>query len=79
MFIDHGQDDFQGGLCTVSAVSVSMSAGKPTFMICVLERPGWSANWEILREEQDKLRAEHGERRGHPDPDFNDYGPEGYE
>jgi hypothetical protein len=68
-YLSHGADDFEGGLCKVTKVTVGMSAGNPTWYVEVAERPGHSYNWAILREEQESLAEEHGNRRGYPNPD----------
>lgn len=68
-YLSHGRDDFQGGLCKVTKVYVDTSAGDPTWFIEVAERPGYSSNWASLREDQAKLKAEFGDKRGYPDPD----------
>jgi hypothetical protein len=69
LYIDHGEDDFQGGLCTIKHKEMSTSAGKPTWFVTVKERPGVSYNWEILMERQEELKAEFGNNRGYKDPD----------
>lgn len=66
MYIDRGEDDFAGGLCTVSEIS---KMGRNWF-VSVLENPGGGYNWEILLEQQSELREEHGTQRGHRDPDW---------
>jgi hypothetical protein len=35
----------------------------------VEERPNHGYFWDTLRDEQEKLKAEYGDRRGHPSPD----------
>lgn len=70
-YLSHGADDFEGGLCKVTKVYAGVSAGEPTWFVEIEERPGHSYNWAMLREEQDKLKAQHGDRRGHPDPDLD--------
>lgn len=69
LYLSHGADDFQGGLCKVSRVDKEISAGKPTVFVVVKERPGHSYNWEYLAERQAELKKEFGRRRGRPDPD----------
>ena len=39
LYLSHGRDDFQGGLCTVSAVRPGISGGELTTFINVRERP----------------------------------------
>lgn len=40
MYLSHGMDDFQGGLCKITKVSVGISAGEPEWFIEIKERPG---------------------------------------
>lgn len=71
-YIDHGQDDFNGGICKIDQIQTSISAGKPTWFVSVKERPGHFYNYEILIEEQEINKKEHPERlkiRGHICPD----------
>lgn len=69
VYLSHGVDDFCGGKCRVSRVSVMTSAGRPAWFVSVEERPATSYSWEFLREKQEELRAMFGEARGHADPD----------
>lgn len=69
LYLSHGVDDFHGGLCKISRVESQISAGKPSWFVTVGERPGWSYNYEVLMESQEKWKAEYGETRGYPDPD----------
>lgn len=70
MYIDHGEDDFSGGLCKV--VKVTHQYGQ--YQVEVEENPGWSYGWEYCSEVQEKLAKEYGSKRGYADPDYNDYG-----
>jgi hypothetical protein len=69
-YIDHGEDDFEGGLAEVSEVKEMTSGGKPTPFVSIKERPGTSYNWRILADEQEKLAKEFGTKRSYPDPDI---------
>lgn len=69
MYMSHGADDFQGGLCKVATVSTMISAGKEVPFISVEERPGTQYNWDILAADQDLLEDLYGTSRGHADPD----------
>lgn len=69
LYLSHGHDDFQGGLCKISSVEVGISAGKPEWFVSVEERPGHGYNYAILLESQDKWKAQFGTNRGYPDPD----------
>ena len=74
-YIDHGADDVEGGVATVTEVRTGVSAGEETPFVSVKEHPGNSYNWEMLSKEQAKLRKEFGRRKAHPCPDYRDYGP----
>jgi hypothetical protein len=72
LYMSHGRDDFEGGLCRVAQVKGDLdgeyqSSGRA--WIEVEERPGHWFNWDVLGPEQDKLRRQYGSQRGHPDPD----------
>lgn len=67
MYLSHGMDDFEGGLCKITKVDVGISAGKPEWFIEIEERPGY--NYHILMESQEEWKAQYGTNRGHPDPD----------
>jgi hypothetical protein len=69
-YIDHGQDDFCGGLAEVTRVEDGISAGKTVAMISCKEKPGSRMNWEYLKGEQEKLAAQYGAKRAHPCPDY---------
>lgn len=72
MYIGHGEDDVCGGLGEVVGVSFGMSAGNPrTPFISVKEHLASGYNWEILKEEQARLKKEFGKKRAYPDPDFD--------
>jgi hypothetical protein len=60
-------DDFIGGLCTIS--NVESRGHNRGWYIEVAERPRFQYNWEPLLRDQDKLKAEYGDRRGHCSPD----------
>jgi hypothetical protein len=64
LYLSHGPDDFQGGLCKVSRVYKEISAGKPTVFVVVKEGPGHDYNWEYLAERQAELKKEFGRRCG---------------
>lgn len=70
LFMSHGRDDFIGGRATVARVSPGMSAGRTVPFVEVEERPGWSSNWEVLAQRQEKLREQFGDKRAHADPDM---------
>ena len=72
LYIEHGRDDFSGGLCSVSAVKRGISGGAPTDFVEVCERPGVLYNWPHLARRQEELRTLYGNRRGRPDPDLSE-------
>jgi len=72
-----GADDFQGGLCTVSAVASGISAGEKVFYVNVKERPNCAYNWDgYLAPMQENLARRYGTQPGRKSPDlspqFND-------
>ena len=71
MYIDHGEDDVDGGLAEVIKVELSMSAGDPKCpFVTVKEHPNSSYNWKCLMEEQDDLKKEFKKRRAKVNPDY---------
>lgn len=74
LYISHGSDDFCGGLCTIDRIEYSKTLPphhRNYCMVGIAERPGWLYNYLYLLEEQDKLRGQFGDQRGHPDPDID--------
>lgn len=71
LYLSHGIDDFEGGLCRIIRVSEGISAGEKVPFIEVAERPSYSYNWECLRDGQEKLKKEYGRRRGRRHPDYS--------
>jgi len=73
-YISHGEDDFVGGKCEISKVEISKRLPIDhcnSIMIEVKERPGTLYNYKYLLEEQDKLKKEFRNKKGHADPDIN--------
>jgi hypothetical protein len=71
LYLSHGRDDFRGGLAKVVEVKTELSAGKPCLWVRVEEQPDSWHNWTtFLGPKQDKLRAEFGQQRAHPEPDL---------
>ncbi len=56
-----------GGLAKISEVKIGVSAGEPTWFICVKGLPGHSYNYPILLETQATLKKEFGRKRAKPD------------
>lgn len=67
LYIDHGQDDVVGGKATVKSVKKDTSHN--IGFIEVLEHPGTSYGWLVLRNEQKKLAAEFGDKWAYADPE----------
>jgi hypothetical protein len=79
IYLTHGADDFQGGLCTVRAVETHVSAGgEKKTRVEIDEDPGTLYTWDgYLETAQEEWKRQYGEQRAQlkPDlrPDFNDY------
>jgi len=67
-YIGHGEDDVCGGKAIVEEVSEGISAGNPTPFVTV-HGVDVSYNWEILAEQQEKLKEQFGDEWAHPCPD----------
>jgi hypothetical protein len=81
IYLHHGVDDFQGGICTVKAVSTQVqSDGREISSVEVEEDPGTWSRWEgYLEPRQEEWKKEYGEQKARlkPDyrPEFNDGWP----
>ena len=69
-YLNHGRDDFSGGLCEIVQVTRDMSVGREIPFVEFKERPGYPYNWHWLMELQAELRDRFGDQRGRPDPDL---------
>lgn len=69
MYIDHGEDDTEGGLAEVTKVEWAPEINGGTFEIEVAELPSKGFYWNSLVNDQEMLKKEHGKSRAHPDPD----------
>ena len=68
LFLHHGEDDFRGGLAEVMVVD---EVNETKHWIRIKERPGFKYAWEgFLELEQENLKAEFGQSRAHPEPDY---------
>jgi hypothetical protein len=66
LHLTHGVDDFQGGVCMVSAI-----VEKPDGVHVGLEELGdWEVSWTYLLEGQDEWRERYGKQPGRADPDL---------
>jgi hypothetical protein len=78
IYLHHGEDDFQGGICTVKATRVCVqSSGEEIADVEIEEDPGTWYRWEgYLEPRQDQWKKEYGDRKGRSKPDlrpeFND-------
>lgn len=74
LYLSHGVDDFHGGKCTISKV-IPGESPRDTY-IEVAERPGVQCRYLPLLADQEELKAEYGDARGHMShdyrPEFND-------
>jgi hypothetical protein len=70
-YIDHGEDDFTGGMATVAAISYDALCGNAynRLMVEIKERPGWSKNWYRLIEDEEKNLETYGDQEAHEDPE----------
>lgn len=71
-YVYRGEDDFEGGLATISKVIINKYLSKDNsnrIFIEIEERRATSYNWKFLLEEQDELKEEFGDRVAHPNPD----------
>lgn len=72
LYISRGRDDVRGGLATVERVEMRPDWGEHNMLwVYVSEVPGRGYNWEVLRRDQGKLRAEFKNSRAHADPDMD--------
>lgn len=70
LHLEHGEDDFAGGMCRIAEVR-RLEGALPIneLFVTFVEQPGWEHNWfDLMREEPANL-AEYGDRRGRPAPD----------
>lgn len=65
LYIDHGANDFIGGICTISHIQIDMYG----VMVFIKERPGRSYPWDYLLKNQEKWKKEYKQKRGHKSPD----------
>jgi len=56
-------------LAEVDSVKVSVSAGRPTYFVTVVEHPSHSYNWALLKLQQTPLKDRFGNQRAYADPD----------
>jgi len=76
IYLSHGADDFQGGLCKVAATRDSMQSGKAVTFKEIEEDPGSWKLWDTYLEPmQESLKEKFGNQKGKLDtdlrPEFN--------
>ena len=71
LYIDHGEDDVQGGKATVREV-IYKSCGNSynDYMVTFHEVPGVQYNLTHVLENQPRWSKVYGEQWAHPDPDY---------
>lgn len=79
MSFSHPWDDVSGGKATISEVTISISAGEPTWFISCKGIEGHSYNYTILLEEQKKLKKQYGKLKAKMDPDYTHYGDDDWQ
>jgi hypothetical protein len=78
IYLTHGADDFQGGICTVKAAQSQVSGNdQDVSSVEVEEDPGTWYTWTgYLEPRQEEWKTLYGERKGGPKSDlrreFND-------
>jgi hypothetical protein len=72
-YVYRGEDDFEGGLATITKVEHSkhLPKGHVNYTMVGIEgRPSTMYNWTVLAEEQDELKKEYGKQVAHSNPDL---------
>jgi hypothetical protein len=74
LYIDHGEDDVEGGIAQVTKVKTGMSGGDPnTLFVSVAQHGGNSYNWsQMLVNEQAKHMERYGNKFAYADPDVRE-------
>jgi hypothetical protein len=70
LYIDRGEDDIQGGIATVSRISVKGTGYNSRFVYLKELPQDTSYNYNYLLEHQEEWKEEYGDQVAHPDPDF---------
>ena len=80
VFIGHGEDDFDGGLCKISYIDNKFNPKETnkiwqgnSITIEVEENAGWRNNWFYIMDHQEEWSKEYGKRRGKMNPDYHNY------
>jgi len=70
LYLNHGIDDFHGGLCTVAATETKRQGDREVTFVEIEEDPGCWMLWETyLEPKQESLKAAFAGQQGHLDPD----------
>lgn len=73
-YVYRGEDDFAGGLATISKVEISDHLpidNINSIMVGIKERKSTMYNYKILLGNQIMLKQEYGHKIAHPDPDMH--------
>jgi hypothetical protein len=75
-YIDHGEDDVDGGLAHIERIEYNPGCKNPInrVMVKVREVDGHQYNYFTLMGDQDKLRADYGDREAKNNPDLDENG-----
>lgn len=72
-YIGHANDDFAGGIATVSNVRIDEHLPVGHFnrlSVAIEERPGYWYNWNVLLEKQEEFENMYKGQIAHPEPDY---------
>lgn len=68
IYVTHGEDDFIGGICTITYVEET----RPQHYWIEIAEDRGRFSWKYDKEEQEQLKAKFGASRGHRRPDFRE-------
>lgn len=73
LYLDHGEDDVHGGLATISGVEYDPDCPNEInrIFVSVEEVPGRLYNYQLLLQDQEKLKERYGDQVAYPDPDYD--------
>lgn len=70
--ISNGSSDVAGGQAIISKITTRISGGEKCRFVELKGIPGHSYNWDqYLAKEQERLKADYGDKQAHPDPDID--------
>ena len=73
-YLSHGEDDFCGGIATISEIKYSDHLPKDHFNYCFVgieESERTRYNYLSLMSQQEELKQEFGDNKCYPDPDYH--------